>query len=118
MQARKKVLLVDDDPNNLLMYSWLLQQSGYAVTRAESATEGAWLMEGMHFDVAILDYRMPQVDGLQAARIIRRHRPQMRIIILTRFELPEGDHSPYVDAIVKKGDATDLLTSLARLLDL
>lgn len=114
---KKKILFVDDDPNNLLMYSWLLQQSGYEVTRAESAVAALQKIDGNAFDVVVLDYRMPQVDGLQAADEIRGRSPSARIVILTRYEFPE-EKSPSFDVVVRKGDGTELLTTLSRLLDL
>ncbi|MDL4842991.1 response regulator [Aquibacillus rhizosphaerae] len=43
------------------------------------------LCEQQSFDVAVLDIRMPEVDGLEAARIIRYRWPNMKVLILTTF---------------------------------
>ncbi|WP_077622892.1 response regulator [Sediminibacillus massiliensis] len=43
------------------------------------------LCEKQHFDIAVLDIRMPEMDGLQTARVIRRRWPEMKVLMLTTF---------------------------------
>ena len=66
------VLLVDDLPFFLNMLTPVLQAAGYAVTAVGCAKDAlALLRDGRHFDVAITDIEMPDIDGFQFAEAVR-----------------------------------------------
>ena len=66
------VLLVDDSPFFLNMLTPVLQAAGYSVTAVGCAKDAlALLRDGRHFDVAITDIEMPDIDGFQFAEAVR-----------------------------------------------
>ena len=75
--ARTHVLLVEDVAFNREMFRMMLEGAGHTVTEAgngREAVEAARASErtGERFDIVVMDVQMPEVDGLTAARLIRR----------------------------------------------
>jgi CheY-like chemotaxis protein len=86
-------LLVADDiaPNRLLMRA-MLTAAGHDVTLASDGAEALALLQREPFDAALLDVRMPGMDGLEATRRIRAMPPplsRLPIIAVTASALPE-----------------------------
>ena len=80
------VLIVDDNPVNLTVASGLLEPLEMNVTTAISAAEAIDLIHKTKFDIIFMDHMMPEVDGIEATRIIRRLVPSYNdvpIIALT-----------------------------------
>jgi CheY-like chemotaxis protein len=86
-RASAGVLLLDDDPGVLEVAAEFLQRAGHRVIAAASGAEAlARLRErGGEIDVAVLDLVMPDADGSQVLRELRRVRPSLPVIIATGF---------------------------------
>ena len=81
-----RVLVVDDTAHVLRMLSAMLSLDGFEVVG--EAAGGAAAIEAAEEtdpDVVVMDYRMPVVDGLTAARRIREQRPTQIIVLYTAF---------------------------------
>jgi two-component system, OmpR family, phosphate regulon response regulator OmpR len=76
------LLLVDDDRRIRSLLSRFLLSEGYRVTTAESAAEARAKLEGLHFDLMILDVMMPGENGFEFARDLRT-RSSVPILMLT-----------------------------------
>ncbi len=77
------VLVVDDDPTLLELLRMRLESANYAVTVAQKAEEAIAAVRGQVFDLAILDLRLGQEDGITLMEEIHSVMPEMPIIILT-----------------------------------
>ncbi len=68
-----KILLVEDDPIN----QWLTQQClvtlGTQVSTAENGQQALYILQAESFDLVLMDLQMPEMNGLEASRIIRQH---------------------------------------------
>src|SRR5512135_3189702 len=71
MEQRKRVLIVDDDPNLLDLLRVALERSGYNVLTALNGLEGARLFRTNPVHLVILDIMMPQRDGFSLCRDLR-----------------------------------------------
>lgn len=80
-QAR--VLLVDDEVAFTANMSRLLTRRGYEVTCVNDGESAVEAIEADDYDVAVLDLRMPGMDGLAALKVMKRKRPLLEVIILT-----------------------------------
>jgi DNA-binding NarL/FixJ family response regulator len=81
-----KVLVVDDTDHVRTMLVDMLQLDGFDVVgEAASGTDGVKLAEKSEPDVIVMDYKMPGMDGLTAARAIREKRPSQAIILYTAY---------------------------------
>jgi DNA-binding response OmpR family regulator len=79
------VLVVDDEPDVLRLCSDLFGEAGYRVETASTAKEGARrALEGA-FDVAVVDYRLPDHQGMALVRWLRRRRPGLAIVMFSAY---------------------------------
>lgn len=117
----KKILIVDDDAEFRLNLTEVLTGAGYRTESAASAQEAIVKSEAEEFDIILLDFMMPKMNGIDSLLTLRRLRPKAKVIMITAFATVENA----VDAI-KKG-ASDyiakpfkieaLLTTLRRVLE-
>lgn len=89
---RPRVIVVDDDPVLRRQLRGLLEDLGIEVV-ADAADGGAGVEAVVRLrpDVALLDLRMPGMDGLDAARAIREHAPGVQVLMLTAYDDPGLD---------------------------
>ena len=93
-----KILVVDDDPNILQVIQMRLESGGYQVTKTTGAEEAQKLAEQEPFDLAMIDLKLDDQDGIQLMQNIRHIIPDLPVIILTAH----GSINSAVDAM-KKG---------------
>jgi len=67
-----RILVVDDDRNNLKMVAFLLSEEGYEVITADNGRAALDMIDTKHPDLVILDVMMPQLDGLEVCRRVRQ----------------------------------------------
>jgi len=79
----KKILVVDDEPSILTLLTFNLEKDGYAVTTAEDGLIGYELALTNQFDFIILDVMLPNMDGLEITKALRREKIDTPILILT-----------------------------------
>ena len=78
----KRALVVDDNGNNLLLAKDLLEVSGFEVFVAQDASSGIVIARKEKPDIIIMDVRLPDMRGSEAARILRQDRKTMDIPIV------------------------------------
>lgn len=78
-----KVLLVDDEQDFLEVMSERMENRGMEVSTASSAQEALDMIAVETFDAIILDFMMPEMDGLQTIKAIKKAKPELQIILLT-----------------------------------
>ena len=92
--AQPGILLVDDDARNLFALESLLQSEAYTISTAQNGNEALLALMNREFAVIILDVAMPEVNGIDLARLIKQHRrtQHIPIIFLTAHYL-EDQHA-------------------------
>ena len=81
-----KILIADDDPVSRCFMGRILQKSGYEVITAENGAQALEELSREHGPrLALLDWMMPEMDGLEVCRQVRnrRGRPYIHITLLT-----------------------------------
>jgi CheY-like chemotaxis protein len=113
---RAVLLCIDDDKDVLECEKSFLESFGYTVLTAASGGKGLELASRCSVDVVIVDYLMPEMNGQEVAKEMRRLKPLTPIIMLSAaVEVPE-QALRVVDAfITKDGLASQLLPAIAQL---
>jgi len=99
------VLCVDDDAGIREFYGALLGKEGYEVISAGSGVQALALVQSRHdvVDAAILDYKLPGMNGFELAVRLKQHDPGLPILMVSG-SLPELEEMlPFVDAAMSKG---------------
>ena len=77
------IALVDDDKNILASVSMLLEQEGYHVRTFSDGAAALTALTTTPPDLAVLDIKMPRMDGLELLRRLRQANPELPVIFLT-----------------------------------
>ncbi|TCD15322.1 response regulator [Oricola cellulosilytica] len=113
------ILVVDDDTRIRTLLSEYLGQQGYRVTSAATAEEARRKIEGLEFDLLILDVMMPGENGVSLARGLREEERDVPILMLTaRSETDhrvEGLEAGADDYLPKPFDPRELLLRVANI---
>lgn len=78
-----RILLVDDDLKNSMLLKRFIEAEGYEVIYANNGKVGLKMYKEIHPDLILLDINMPELDGFEMARIIRRNDKRVKIFFLT-----------------------------------
>ena len=82
--ASNTILVVDDEPLNLELYTRRLSNAGYVVTTANDGQEAIHLLSIERYSVLLLDLNMPVMNGYDVLEWLQRQElPGMRVIMLT-----------------------------------
>lgn len=85
MERTIKLLIVDDESGIRERYGEYFEKRGFDVELAADGQEGLGKLREGEFDVAIIDIRMPQVNGIELARFVREEGIDTSLIILTGY---------------------------------
>jgi len=81
----KKILVVEDELDNLKLVSLFLNQAGYEVSGAKDGVEAMELLGHSRFDLVLSDLRMPGMDGLTLASHIVSSDPTTPMLLMTAY---------------------------------
>ncbi len=115
-----RILLVDDEPILRLTLGNDLTEDGYEVTCASDGAEGLRLIQTRSFDVALLDLKLPKVDGLTLLQSFRTASPQGLAVMMTAYGTIQSAVAAMkagaTDYLLKPFPSEELLTLLRGLL--
>jgi len=79
----QKILIIDDDHHILLMIKKMLERAGFEVELASNGNEGLELFKRLQVDLVITDIIMPEKEGLETIREMKRLRADLKIIAMS-----------------------------------
>jgi CheY-like chemotaxis protein len=99
MQKRPlRILIAEDIETSQRVAQQMLRKLGYEVDTVTNGIEVLRALERQHYDIVFMDIKMPEMDGVEATRIIRQRWPNgPKIIALTAYGL-EGDREKFIEA--------------------
>jgi DNA-binding NtrC family response regulator len=117
----KKILVVDDDEGIQKTFEFILKSKGYEVDIASTAREGIKKIKKITYNVVLLDIKLPDKDGTEILKEIRKIKPGMVKIMITGFaDIDNAVESLNLGAnayLMKPVSPDDLLNLVAEKLD-
>ncbi|MGB9773739.1 MAG: response regulator [Bacteroidota bacterium] len=113
-----RILVVDDDETLRSVLSNELKNEGYIVETAADGDEAIKIVKQRKFDLALLDIKLPRVDGFQVLQYLKKEHPVIKVIMLTGFaDLKNAIEAKKLgadDFVSKPYDIVDLVTTIER----
>lgn len=85
-----KILVIEDNEQNLYLATFLLEKQGHAVLQARSGEQGIAMAATALPDLILLDIQLPDLDGYAVAESLRRSTSTAPIVAVTSYAMP-GD---------------------------
>ncbi|MDF9795899.1 two-component system response regulator HydG [Catalinimonas alkaloidigena] len=85
MSDKPLVLVIDDDPSFCSLLKSFLSKNDYKVEEAHTAREGLRAVYDHNFDLVLIDYRLPDLDGLELLKNIKKKYFHLPVIIMTNY---------------------------------
>lgn len=111
-----KILLIDDEEVFLNTLLERLTSRGFEVQGVTSGEKGLDIMSGQSFDVVVLDFRMPNLSGLEVLQVIKKRWPETEVIMLTGHASAkagiEGINLGAFDYLIKPAPVEELIRKI------
>jgi CheY-like chemotaxis protein len=107
-----RILVAEDNPVNQHMAVKMLNNMGYEPEVAVNGLEVLEKIEAASFDLVLMDMQMPEMDGLEATRLLRQARHPVTIIAMTANAMPEDE------AMCREAGMNDYLSKPIKVEDL
>ena len=85
MGEAARILVIDDDENIRKVLATIFEDEGYIVETAETAKKGIEKSEKTFYNLALIDIRLPDMEGIELLLKLRSTKPKMRKIIVTGY---------------------------------
>ncbi len=101
MKKQARILIVDDDENIRKVLQTILEDEGYFTEAVDTAKKGIQKSEQTFYNLALIDVRLPDMEGIELLPKLRETTPRMRKIIVTGYPTLQNA----VGAVNKGADA-------------
>ncbi|HOU98881.1 MAG TPA: PglZ domain-containing protein [Bacteroidales bacterium] len=121
MSNKFRVLWVDDEIDLLTPYFQFLNGKGYELSSVSNGNDAIELIRNQVFDLVLLDENMPGMSGLQVVDEIKKIKPQLPIIMVTKSEeeniMDSAIGSNIADYLIKPVNPNQLLLAIKKVFD-
>ena len=83
--GKPAILIVEDGESQRIILKGFLIREGYRVGEAENGLKALLYVRDMHFDIILLDYKMPGLDGLKVLQEIKQINPEIDVVIISAY---------------------------------
>ncbi len=122
-EGKKKILFIEDEPDQRLILAMRLKKDGFTVLEAENGLKGLEKAVKEKPDLILLDIIMPGIDGLEVTRRLRKNpvTKGIPIVTATAAGLDDVEHKCFAagadECVRKPYDSAELLAKIRRLLE-
>ncbi len=82
---KPKILIVDDGESQRFVLKGFLLREGYLVGEAENGLKALQCVKDQHFDIILLDHKMPGMNGVEVLNEVKRMNPKIVVIIISAY---------------------------------
>lgn len=86
MSKAINILVVDDEADFREIFSEIIRKMGYQAWVAENGAEALKVIREVKVDIALVDFRMPGMDGIKLLRQMKKESPGTEVILITGYE--------------------------------
>jgi CheY-like chemotaxis protein len=121
-RSKKKVLVVDDEPDICIVYQMVLEDAGYECVSYTDSVKALQEFRPAYYDLILLDIKMPVLDGFELCKKIRQVDKTVHIIFITAseayYEKFRNQHFPELDKInyIQKPIGNDELVQVVNMI--
>jgi len=90
MKDKKNILVIDDEPIVLDCCRSILHQEGFEVRGAMNGREGLKKIEEDEYHAVLVDWKLPEIDGMEVLRIIKKNHPDIIVVMITGYPSVES----------------------------
>lgn len=117
MTHNPTVLLIDDNPSHLKLYSWIVARGGFRAVTALVNGSTLELPRTEPVELTVLDYQIgSQLKSVQVAELLKETFPSKPVLVLSDMPWLPEDIAPYATAFVSKGEPEQLLMKIQTLI--
>jgi two-component system NtrC family response regulator len=118
---KAKILIAEDEKTQRDLLEGFLIKEGFLVEAVANGREALQRLERNFFDIALIDYKMPELDGLQTLQEIRKLYPDLPVVMMTAYGTVETAVASMkegaLDYLTKPIDLDELLLMLQRVIE-
>jgi DNA-binding NtrC family response regulator len=118
---KAKILIAEDERTQRDLLEGFLKKEKFSVEAVANGKEALRKLEGDLFDIALIDYKMPELDGLQTLREIRKLYPDISVVMMTAYGTVETAVASMkegaLDYLAKPIDLEELLLILQKVME-
>lgn len=118
--SQARILLVDDNAHGLSARRAVLEELGYRIATASNAGDALEQFQRQTFELVVTDYKMPRMNGVELIERLRKHAPEVPVILVSGFvdALGLSEASTGADAVIQKSanEVSHLVRTVGRLL--
>ncbi|NWF93183.1 MAG: sigma-54-dependent Fis family transcriptional regulator [Syntrophaceae bacterium] len=118
---KAKILIAEDEKAQRDLLEGFLKKEGFSVEAAANGREALRKLEEALFDIALIDYKMPELDGLQTLREIRKLYPELPVVMMTAYGTVETAVASMkegaLDYLTKPIDLDELLLMIEKVIE-
>ena len=117
--SKKTILIVDDDPSSLILYTEILLSTGAVVLCANDGEMTLLILSQQTIDLVLLDLKLPDMSGFSILQEIRQKYKQVKVMAQTAFAMDinrECLEAGFDDCITKPVEMDRLLVKISALL--
>ncbi len=82
---KPKILIVDDGDSQRYVLKGFLLREGYLVDESENGIKALQCMKDQHFDIILLDHKMPGMNGFEVLKEVKRTNPEIAVVIISAY---------------------------------
>jgi len=117
-ETMAKILIVDDEKNQRLLYQEEFEEQGFEVHTAENGSEALRMVDQIKPNLVVLDISMPGMDGIEALSGILAKHPKLPVILHTAYSSYKDNFMSWSAHayVVKSSDRSELFATVRKLL--